>query len=175
MDASVECRPNGLFRFRLDFHGLRIGQAITKRAFLSSLNRHGIGKKAQNLEAISTHHLETLLVLSALLLGSLFREGLIRLPSRIKDPSDVKADKKKCNNRNQEVNSKTSASFGSRMIQHKASEKNHDDLWRRRLAGGFPPGRPDRNPPAGRLPHRKPKSGEATSWNSCVCSHPARD
>src|SRR4029077_4733988 len=107
-------------------------------------------------------------------LRSLFREGLIRLPSRIKDPSDVKADKKKCTDRNQEVNSETSASFGSRTIQHKASEKNHDDLWRRCLAGGFTPGHPNQNPQAGRRRPKETKNRESTFLNFFVFFPQAR-
>src|SRR5450631_938037 len=60
--ASAERRPHRLFRLRLDLHGLRIGNAVAKRAFLSGQNDRGIGCIRKNVKAVPAHGLESLLI-----------------------------------------------------------------------------------------------------------------
>jgi len=108
VDASAESRPHRLFRFRIDFHGLRIRYAIAKRTSLTRLDSCGRRGIFENLKPISAHSLERPLILSALLSRGSLQNCLIRLRTRIKNPPDIEPDKEKCHGRRENVDSESS-------------------------------------------------------------------
>src|ERR1700692_708841 len=83
------------------------------------MNGCGVRRITEDVEAVSAHHLESLLVQGSSLFRCLLCDCLIRLRARIKNPPDIESHEKKCHCRQNEISSKSCAGFRSVIDQHR--------------------------------------------------------